>query len=63
MRTTTDPREQASRTLDAHGTSIDALHAKLAAMPGIDKERLQAATEKYKKAHQQFRDDALGCMN
>ncbi len=56
-------REQASADLDAHGRSIDDLHHKLAAHPGVDKERLQKAVGKYKSAHQAFRDDALGCMN
>jgi hypothetical protein len=56
-------KDEAARTLDAHARSIDALHAKLAAMPGVDKARLQKATDAYKAAHQTFHDDALGCMN
>lgn len=49
--------------LEAQGRSIDALHEKLAATPGIDKARLQQAVDKYKAAHKAFHDDALGCMN
>jgi hypothetical protein len=56
-------QDQAAGSLDAHGQSIDELHRKLAATPGVDKEKLQKAVDKYKAAHQQFRDDALGCMN
>ena len=55
--------DQAARHLDAHAKSIDALHDKLAAMPGVDEDRLRKATDKYKAAHKQFHDDALGCMN
>ncbi len=55
--------EEARRALEAHGNSIDALHQKLAAAPGVDKDRLQKAVGDYKKAHQKFVDDALGCMN
>jgi hypothetical protein len=50
-------------TLDAHTNSIDALHERLASMPGVDKERLKAAVAKYKDAARAFQDDALGCMN
>jgi hypothetical protein len=56
-------QEQAARSLDAHAQSIDELHRKLAATPGVDKDRLQKAVDKYKTAHKQFHDDALGCMN
>jgi hypothetical protein len=56
-------RDQASADLDAHGRSIDELHRKLAAVAGVDKPRLQTAVDKYKTAHRQFCDDALGCMN
>jgi hypothetical protein len=56
-------KEEAARSLDAHAQSIDALHDKLAAMPGVDKNRLQQAADTYKAAHQKFHDDALGCMN
>ncbi len=55
--------DEAKRALDEHGRSIDALHQKLAAMPGADKTRLDDAARKYKSAHQTFEDDALGCMN
>lgn len=53
----------AKRTLDAHVQSIDDLHAKLASMPGVDKERLQAIVDKYKTASLKFHEDVLGCMN
>lgn len=56
-------KEDARRALDAHGSAIDALHQKLAAVPGVDKDRLQKAVSDYKKAHQAFTEDALGCMN
>jgi hypothetical protein len=59
MATTTDVRQ----VLDKHGRSIDELHRELSAVPGADKERLAAAVSKYKTAHKQFEDDALGCMN
>lgn len=49
--------------LDAHAQSIDALHQKLAATPGVDTARLQQAVDKYKAAGQIFHDDALGCIN
>ncbi|HEY8298525.1 MAG TPA: hypothetical protein VIG32_10960 [Candidatus Baltobacteraceae bacterium] len=55
--------DQAAGHIDAHARSIDDLHAKLAALPGASKDRLQTAVDKYKSAHKQFRDDALGCMN
>ncbi len=54
---------QASNHLDAHAQTIDELHRKLAATPGVDQERLQTAVTTYKAAFVQFRDDALGCMN
>lgn len=56
-------KEDARRALDAHGNAIDALHQKLAAAPGVDRDRLQKAVGDYKKAHQAFTEDALGCMN
>ncbi len=56
-------KADARRALDDHGNAIDALHQKLAAVPGVDKDRLQKAVGDYKKAHQAFTDDALGCMN
>jgi hypothetical protein len=52
-----------SATLDAHTQSIDDLHAKLAAIPGMNQERLAQAVDKFKSAAQAFHDDALGCMN
>jgi hypothetical protein len=56
-------QENAKAAIDAHGRSIDALHQRLAATPGVDTQRLQRAVDKYKAAHQVFHDDALGCMN
>ncbi len=56
-------KDEAAQTLDAHTQSIDALHQKLSATPGVDQERLRKAVEKYKAAAQTFHDDALGCMN
>jgi hypothetical protein len=55
--------DQAASSLDAHERSIEELHRKLAATPGVDAERLKGAVAKYVAAHRQFRDDALGCMN
>lgn len=53
----------AKQALDDHARSIDSLHQKLASMPGTDTARLNDAFGKYKAAHKQFEDDALGCMN
>ena len=58
-----ESKDEAARSLDSHARSIDALHDKLAAAPGVDKDRLQRAVDKYKTAHKTFHDDALGCMN
>jgi hypothetical protein len=55
--------DQAAGHLDVHAQSIDELHRKLAAAPGVDQERLQTVVTTYKAAFVQFRDDALGCMN
>jgi hypothetical protein len=55
--------DQASANLEAHSKSIDDLHQKLSALPGVNTQRLKAAVDKYKAAHQEFCDDALGCMN
>jgi hypothetical protein len=55
--------DQAAAHLDAHAQSIDDLHRKLAATPGVDQARLTTVVAKYKEAFHQFRDDALGCMN
>lgn len=54
---------QAAGHIDAHAQSIDDLHQRLAAIPGASKAQLQTAVDTYKAAHQQFRDDALECMN
>lgn len=61
MATTT--KDKATRALDAHAKTIDALHKKLAAMPGVKKTKLQKAASAYKSAHKAFHDDALDCMN
>jgi hypothetical protein len=55
--------EQAAGNLDAHAQSIDELHRKLAATPGINQQRLQTAVTKFKASFSEFRDDALECMN
>ncbi|MDP9018595.1 MAG: hypothetical protein M3N19_09770 [Candidatus Eremiobacteraeota bacterium] len=55
--------DDAKHSLDAHAQAIDALHHKLAASPGVNKEKLQHAVTKYKAAHQAFHDDALECMH
>jgi hypothetical protein len=56
-------KDQIAQALEAHGKSIDDLHRKLAETVGVDKAKLQAAVDKFKAAHKQFRDDALACMN
>ena len=56
-------QNEAATYIYAHGESIDQLHRKLAAMPGVDKEKLEKVVETYKTAHKKFHDDALGCMN
>ncbi len=57
-----DVKSDATGALAAHGRTIDELHNKLAALPGCDKDRLNAAVQKYKAAHQAFHDDALACI-
>ncbi len=57
-----DVQSDAASALDAHASTIDALHNKLAALPGCDKDRLKQAVQKYKAAHQAFHDDALACI-
>lgn len=57
-----DAKSDAASALDAHGSAIDALRDKLAALPGCDKDRLNQAVRKYKAAHQAFHDDALACI-
>ena len=56
-------KNDAAQAIDDHGRAIDALHDKLAATPGADKDRLRQVVDKYKAAHKVFHDDALGCMN
>ncbi len=55
--------DEVTRLLDAQAKSIDDLHQKLSAAVGANKEKLQAAVEKYKAAHKQFHDDAQEFMN
>jgi hypothetical protein len=55
--------DQAAGDLNAHANAIDQLHQRLAAAPGVDKQRLQHAVDKLKSSFAQFRDDALACMN
>lgn len=57
-----DSRADAESALNEHGRSIDALHQRLAAMPGCNRERLASAVDRYKAAHEAFHDDALGCV-
>jgi hypothetical protein len=57
-----DSKNEAAAALSAHAQTIDQLHAKLAALPGCDTERLTIAIQKYKTAHQVFEDDALECV-
>ena len=56
-------RDDVKADLDAIGHSIERLHNKISAAADVDKDRLHKAVDKFKAAHQQFRDDALGCMN
>lgn len=56
-------KDQIAQALEAHGKTIDDLHRKLSETVGVDKAKLQAAVDKLKAAHKQFRDDALACMN
>lgn len=44
--------------MEEHKHEIDELHHKLAAIPGVSKERLSIAVEKLKTAHMTFEDDA-----
>jgi hypothetical protein len=57
-----DAKADAAAALNAHARSIDELHAKLAALPGANKERLAHAVAKLKAAQQAFHDDALACV-
>lgn len=57
-----DLKSEASLVLEEHRRSIDELHRKLASMPGVDKDRLADAVEKFKAATQRFHDDALACV-
>jgi hypothetical protein len=56
-------KEELAQRVAEHAKQIDELHRKLAATAGVDKEKLQKAVDKFKAAHKQFHDDALGCMN
>jgi cell division FtsZ-interacting protein ZapD len=47
----------AAAAVNAHAKSIDDLHAKLAAVPGIDQDKLNAAVAKLKSAFASFQDD------
>jgi hypothetical protein len=55
-------KTEISTMLQAHANAIDALHEKLAALPGCDKQRLAQAVAKYKAAHAVFEDDAQACV-
>jgi cell division FtsZ-interacting protein ZapD len=58
----TDAKSEASQALKDHGNSIEALHRKLAAVPGVDQERLTVVVAKYKTAHAVFEEDAAECI-
>jgi hypothetical protein len=62
MKSMSDSKTQAAAAISAHAAAIDQLHAKLAALPGCDTERLSIVVEKYKSAHAVFEDDALECV-
>jgi len=47
--------------LAEHERKIDELHHKLSSIEHVDKAKLAAAVEKYKKAHKVFHDDCLEC--
>ena len=53
-----DNKSQVTALLQAHRSSIDDLHQKLAAVPGVQKEQLAKAVVKYKAAVAVFEDDA-----
>jgi cell division FtsZ-interacting protein ZapD len=55
-------KSELHKAMEEHGHAIDAIHQKLAAMPGCDKARLEGAVAKLKAAHQAFHDDALACV-
>lgn len=57
-----DNKSEAAAALKAHAAAVDALHQKLAALPGCDTARLTVAVTKYKAAGQEFEDDALECV-
>jgi hypothetical protein len=59
----TTATHDAKASLEEHAKSIDALYDKLAAMPGVAKDRLKDAVDRYKKAHQTFCDDAMEYMH
>ena len=54
----TEPKSEVSKLMQAHKSQIDELHRKLAAMPGVNKEKLSVSVEKLKTAHMEFEDDA-----
>ncbi len=57
-----DVKADVMNALNSHAHVIDDLHRKLAALPGCDQQRLAKAVAKFKSAHQEFQDDALGCV-
>lgn len=57
-----DLKAEISSLLHSHADAIDALHEKLAALPGLDKQRLENAVAKFKSAHAAFEDDAQACV-
>jgi hypothetical protein len=54
----TDVKSEVSKLMQQHKRQIDELHDKLAAIPGINKERLTQTVVKLKTAHETFEEDA-----
>lgn len=53
-----DVKADISKIIEEHRHTVDELHQKLAAIAGVDKERLSRAVAKLKSAHAAFSDDA-----
>jgi hypothetical protein len=53
-----DVKAEVSKIIAEHRHTVDELHQKLAAIAGVDKERLSRAVAKLKSAHATFEDDA-----
>jgi hypothetical protein len=61
-----DAKSEIREAVEEHMRSLHAdlhkLHDRLAAMPGVDKEKLSHAVAKLKSAHAAFADDAQACV-